>query len=93
MAEYSIKEALELMLENSNWKNNFYQTKIKENWIMLVGITASNYTDSIKLYQDKLYLKTNVSSLKNEWALNKNLLIQKINSLLEKEIITEIILS
>ncbi|MBP6455412.1 MAG: DUF721 domain-containing protein [Chitinophagaceae bacterium] len=93
MAEYSIKEALELMLENSNWKNNFYQTKIKENWIMLVGITASNYTDSIKLYQDKLYLKTNVSSLKNEWALNKNILIQKINSLLEKEIITEIILS
>ena len=93
MAEYSIKEALELMLENSNWKNNFYQTKIKENWIMLVGITASNYTDSIKLYQNKLYLKTNVSSLKNEWALNKNILIQKINSLLEKEIITEIILS
>ncbi len=93
MAEYSIKEALELMLENSNWKNNFYQTKIKENWVMLVGITAANYTESIKLYQDKLYLKTNVSSLKNEWNLNKNMLIENINTLLEKELIKEIILS
>ena len=92
MAEYSIKEAVNKMLEQSQWKDRYMAQKIKQDWEMLMGKTISKHTNDLMIKDKKLYIYTDTAPLKNELSYNKPLLIAKINQHLEENYIRDIIL-
>jgi predicted nucleic acid-binding Zn ribbon protein len=92
MALYSMKEALNKMLEQSRWKERYLAEKIKLDWEKLMGITVAKHTRDLIIKDQKLYIYTDVAPLRNELSYNKSLLIEKINQHLEENFIKEIIL-
>lgn len=92
MALYSMKEALNKMLEQSRWKERYLAEKIKLDWEKLMGITVAKHTRDLIIKEQKLYIYTDVAPLRNELSYNKSLLIEKINQHLEENFIKEIIL-
>ena len=87
-----MKEALNKMLEQSQWKERYLVEKIKLDWEKLMGKTVSKHTNDLIIKDHKLYIYTDVAPLKNELSYNKNLLIEKMNQHLEENFIKEIIL-
>lgn len=92
MAEYSMGEAIKRMLEESNWKERYQVTKLKQDWEQLMGRTVARYTDEMYVQDKKLFIRTNVAALKKELSFNKHLLIAKINQYFEEEVIREVII-
>lgn len=92
MALYSMKDALNKMLEQSQWKDRYLAGKIKLDWEKLMGKTVAKHTNDLIIKDGRLYIYTDVAPLKNELSYNKQLLIEKINQYLEENFIREIIL-
>lgn len=92
MALYSMKEALDKMLEQSHWKERYLVEKIKQDWELLMGKTIAKYTSDLVIHQGKLYIYTSTAPLKNELSYNKDLLIEKINQHLGEKFIKEVVL-
>ncbi len=93
MSLYSIKDALNKMLEQSQWKDRYLAEKIKLDWEKLMGKTVAKHTTDLMIRDGKLYIYTDVAPLKNELSYNKQLLVEKINQYLEENFIREIIVS
>ncbi len=92
MAQYSMQEALNKMLEESNWKYRYQVTKLKQDWEKLMGKTVAKHTQDLVIKDGKLYIYTNVAPLKHELSYNKNLVIQKINQYFGEAFIKEVII-
>lgn len=91
MAEYSIKEAIDRMLKESNWKYRYQVTKLKQDWEVLMGKTVAKHTKDLIIKERKLYIYTDIAPLKHELNYNKQLLVEKINQYFEDTFINEII--
>ena len=90
MAQYSMKEAINKMLEESHWKSRYNAAKLKQDWELLMGKTVARHTDEIKLYEGVLTIYSTVAPLKNELSYNKILLIAKINQYFGEEVVKSI---
>jgi len=91
MAQYSMKEAINKMLEDSHWKYKYQVTKLKEDWELLMGKTVAKHTENLKLKDGKLYIYTNIAPLKKELSYHKHLLIAKINQHFGEAFINDIV--
>lgn len=91
MAEYSMKEAIDRMLKESNWKYRYQVTKLKQDWEVLMGKTVAKHTKDLIIKERKLYIYTDIAPLKHELNYNKQLLVEKINQYFEDTFINEII--
>jgi hypothetical protein len=91
MAQYSMKEAIDRMLQDSHWKYRYQVTKLKEDWELLMGKTVAKHTEDLKIRDGKLYIHTNIAPLKNELSYNKHLLIAKINQHFGEAFIKDIV--
>ncbi|HMN33741.1 MAG TPA: DUF721 domain-containing protein [Chitinophagaceae bacterium] len=90
MALYSMKEALDKMLEQSHWKERYLAEKIKLDWGKLMGKTIEKYTNDLVIKDGILYIFTTTASLKNELSYNKALLIEKINQHLGEPFVKDV---
>jgi len=90
MATYSMREAIDKMLEESRWKNRYYASKIRLDWALLMGNAVANCTGEIRLQDGKLFITTYNASLKHELSFSKQLLIAKINQHLGENIVKDI---
>ncbi len=93
MTLYSMKEAINLMLEQSHWKERYLVEKIKLDWEILMGKTIAKYTNDLAIKDGILYIFTNTAALKNELSYNKALLIEKINKHIGESFIKDVKLS
>jgi predicted nucleic acid-binding Zn ribbon protein len=80
------------MLEESNWKERYQVTKLKQDWEQLMGKTVARYTDEMYVQDKKLFIRTNVAALKKELSFSKHLLVAKINQYFEEEVIREVVI-
>ena len=92
MGSYSIGEALNLLLERSEWKPKINEIRLREEWETIVGKTIARYTRSIDIRQGRLTIYTDVAQLKHELQMGREQLLQKINEYFKERIITEIII-
>ena len=92
MAQYSVGDAIKKMLNESSWKQRYFQSRIKEDWSIIMGATVAKYTEDIKLVEKKLIIKTNVAPLKSELQHNKISIIEKINERLGEKVINEVMI-
>lgn len=92
MTQYSIKDALNKMLEQSHWKEQYLAAKIKMDWELLMGKTVAKHTTDLVIRNKTLFIYTQVAALKNELSYNKALLVEKINQHLEETFLKDIVI-
>ncbi|MGH2643592.1 MAG: DUF721 domain-containing protein [Chitinophagaceae bacterium] len=92
MSEVSIGDALRDYLRNSPFRSKMNEYHIQDLWEKIMGKTIANYTDSIKLIQDRLIITTSVAPLKQELSYSKEKIIERMNEALGEKIIAEVII-
>ncbi|NDF97857.1 MAG: DUF721 domain-containing protein [Chitinophagia bacterium] len=79
MGQYSMAEALQQFLNESRIKGDVQAFQIKEAWESIMGKTIARYTDTIKIFGDRLIISTSVGPLKNELHFQKESIIKRVN--------------
>lgn len=92
MGQYSIGEALNLLMQRSGWKPKVNELRLREEWEAIVGKTISKYTRNIHLNGEMLTIYTDVAPLKQELLLGREQLIARINEYFAEKVITGIII-
>ena len=91
MGQYSIGEALNLLLVKSAWKPKVTELRLREEWETIVGKTVSKYTRSISLKDRTLTVVTDIAALKQELHFGKAALIASINAHMGETVVTDIV--
>ncbi|XZF13736.1 DUF721 domain-containing protein [Chitinophagaceae bacterium MMS25-I14] len=92
MGQYSIGEAINLLLEKSRWKPKVNELRMRQEWDAIVGKTISKYTRNINLHDKQLTIYTDVAPLKQELSLGKEQLIARINEYFQERVVQEIVI-
>ncbi len=92
MGEYSLGDAIEQFLKKSRLKGSIQALKIEDVWENIMGKTISRYTESIKIYGDKLYVTTSIAPLKQELVYQKDQILERVNEALGEKVIREVII-
>jgi chemotaxis regulatin CheY-phosphate phosphatase CheZ len=92
VAQYSIGDALKKMLKESNWRQRYLQSRIRQDYEEIMGKTIARYTQEVKLVETKLVIKTNVGPLKHELNSSKEMIIARFNEHLQETVIKEVII-
>jgi predicted nucleic acid-binding Zn ribbon protein len=92
MGSYSIGEALNHLMEKSNWKPKVVEVRMRDEWEAIVGKTISKYTRSIAMYNKILTIYTDVAPLKQELLLGKDQLIANINEYFQERVVESIVI-
>ena len=93
MAEYSLGDAMKKFLRTSRMKSDIQAMQIVDLWEKLMGKTIAKYTDSIKIYGDKLYISTQVAPLREELRFQKENIILRVNEALKENVVREVIIN
>ena len=93
MSEYSIGDAMKKFLRSSRLNGDIQAMQITDIWEKLMGKTIAKYTDSIKIYGNKLYISTKVAPLKQELLFQKENIILRVNEALKENVIKEVIIN
>jgi hypothetical protein len=93
MGEYSIGDAMKKFLRSSRLKGDIQAMQITDIWEKIMGKTIAKYTESIKIYGDKLYISTKVAPLKQELMFQKENIILRVNEALKENTIREVIIN
>ncbi len=64
MGQYSIGEAINLLLERSRWKPKVTELRMRQEWEEIVGKTISRYTRNLMLNDTTLTIYSDVAALK-----------------------------
>ena len=90
MSQYSIGEALNLLMERSNWKPKVIALRMSQEWEAITGKTIAKYTRSVNMNNKTLTIYTDVAPLKQELQLGKEQLIVRINEYFNERVVEEI---
>lgn len=92
MGEYSLGDAIQQFLKKSRLKGSVQALQITDVWEKIMGKTVARYTESIKIYGDKLYISTTVAPLKQELLFQREHIISRVNEELGEKTIREVII-
>lgn len=90
MGQYSIGEALKLLMEKSGWAPKAHELRMREEWEQIAGKTISKYTRNLYLSGGTLTIYTDVAALKQELLLAKPQLMATINEYFGEQVVKEI---
>jgi hypothetical protein len=92
MGEYSLGEAIQQFLKKSRLKGSVQALQINDVWEQIMGKTVAKYTESIKIYGDKLYVTTSMAPLKQELLFQKEKIVDRVNEALGEKVIREVVI-
>lgn len=90
MGQYSIGEALKLLMEKSGWAPKAHELRMREEWEQIAGKTIAKYTRNLYLSGGILTIYTDVAALKQELLLAKPQLMATINEYFGEQVVKEI---
>lgn len=88
----SISEALKEFVETNKLEKGLNKINVSDAWKKLMGNGINNYTTSIHLERETLYIQLSSSVLREELSYGKQKIINLLNEELGKEIIKKLIL-
>ncbi|MCH4553741.1 MULTISPECIES: DUF721 domain-containing protein [Aestuariibaculum] len=88
----SISDALKEFVETNKLEKGLDKVNVADAWADLMGNGVNNYTRSVNLERDTLYVQLNSSVLREELSYGKEKIIVMINEALGKEIVKKLIL-
>ena len=87
-----IGDALKDFLNKSNLKSGLRSVQIESVWEEVMGKTIARYTDKIQLIKNTLFIYTSVAPLKQELMYQKPKIIERINEVMNEQVITDVII-
>jgi len=88
----SISDALKEFVETNRLEKGLNKVNVAEAWTNLMGNGVNNYTTSINLERETLYVQLSSSVLREELSYGKEKIINMLNEELGKNIINKLIL-
>jgi len=88
----TLKAALEKFMAQHRHKGKLIQVNIQEHWPKIAGTTIASRTEKIWIKNRILHLVISSSVLKNELQYHKEKLVERVNSSIEMNHITDIII-
>lgn len=88
----SIKDALKEFVETNKLDKGLNKVNAEDAWKKLMGNGVNNYTNSIKLERNTLYVQLNSSVLREELSYGTKKIITMLNEELGADIIKKIVL-
>ncbi|MDX1956475.1 MAG: DUF721 domain-containing protein [Chitinophagaceae bacterium] len=92
MGEFSLGEAIQSFLAKSRIKGSIQSLQIEEMWEEIMGKTIARYTESIRIFGDKLVIRTDVAPLRTELTFQKEKIKTRVNEALGENKIQEVII-
>lgn len=89
---YTIKEAINQMLETYKLDGRVKEIKLINSWEKLMGAVISNHTTDIKIIKNSFYVTVNSSALRNELFYAREKIKQMLNNEIGEEYIQEVVL-
>ena len=90
--EIKIGSLLNNFLKKNNLEKGLDKVDAKDAWFKIMKNGVSNYTTDVHLKNKTLYVSLSSSTLREELSYGKEKIINLLNTALEKEAITKIIL-
>lgn len=88
----SLKDILQLLVNEREWKPNLYQHQLYEIWSRQMGTTITKYTRSIQIHQHILYITLDSPTLRTELSFSKDKIKDMLNAELGEAYIKEVII-
>ena len=88
----SISDALKEFVETNKLEKGLNKVNVADAWAKLMGNGVNNYTTSVSLDRDTLYVQLSSSVLREELSYGKEKIINMLNEELGKVIIKKLIL-
>lgn len=87
-----IKDVLKEFVNKNNLQDGLNKVDVKDAWENLMGKGVNNYTTSVSLKNNTLYVTLSSSVLREELSYGKEKIINMLNEELGKELIEKLIL-
>lgn len=85
-------DILDQAFEQCDDSDNFYRQRAAYMWVEVVGPGVNRYTSRRYVEGDKLHVYITSASLKNELTYHRQAIAKRLNELVGKDVIKEIIL-
>lgn len=89
--EEQLDKILSDLFKGDKYKRKFFQAKIHDYWKKNMNEAILSRTNSINLYDGKLIISVNSSTLRNELVMEREKIRVDINAMLEEAFIQEVI--
>ena len=90
--QQKIDDLLKSFVKENKLEKGLDKVNVEAAWRDLMGNGVNNYTNSVKLHQDTLYVKLSSSVLREELSYGKDKIVNMLNEALGKNLITKLIL-
>lgn len=91
--EKPLKDLLNSFLKVNKLSNGVDEISVVNSWNDIVGKSIGSRTQKVTIRKNTLYLKIDSAPLKSELNFHKDIIIQKVNNHLGKNLINELIIS
>ena len=88
----SIADALKEFVETNKLETGLDKINVADAWANLMGNGVNNYTTSVQLERDILYIQLSSSVLREELSYGKEKIISMLNDTLGKPLIKKLVL-
>lgn len=88
----SLKEALGEFISTNRLQGGIDKVNVKEAWVKLMGNGVNNYTTSVELKNETLYVSLSSSVLREELSHGRSKIIAMLNEELGKELVKQLVL-
>ena len=92
MSTYSVGDAINQFLEQSNWKSKIVALRMRDEWEAITGRSIAKYTRSVNMEGKTLHIYTDVAALKQELQYSKEQLMVRINEYFNERVVEQIVI-
>ena len=90
--QQKIDDLLKSFVKENKLEKGLDKVNVEAAWRDLMGNGVNNYTNSVKLHQDTLYVELSSSVLREELSYGKDKILTMLNEALGTNLITKLIL-
>lgn len=90
--EHNLKEALEAMLKAYKLKDGYTEARIRLLWQEQMGPAINQHTTECRLYKGKLFVAVTAAPLRQELAMSRQTIRDRLNEALGEPAIDELII-
>ena len=90
--QQKIDDLLKSFVKENKLEKGRDKVNVEAAWRDLMGNGVNNYTNSVKLHQDTLYVELSSSVLREELSYGKEKILSMLNEALGKDLISKLIL-
>ena len=89
---FKIDDLMKSFVKENKLEKGLDKVNVEAAWADMMGNGVNNYTNSVKLHKDTLYIELSSSVLREELSYGKDKIISMLNESLGKNLIKKLIL-